>query len=555
MSRLSARTTRRLLLLVYVCFLLRGLFYSAMFPIWEGFDEYAHFAFVQYVASHGGLPRADTEVSREIGESLKLVPLPWMLRDWGPPYTTHDEYWRLPASERDLREARLYSLPRAWAGLPAEKALPIYEAQQPPLYYWLLSLPLRAALRFSLPGRLTLLRLLSVLLASLAIPLGYLLAVSVLGNREYALGITALISIMPGLMIDICRVGNDSLSVFLYTLLAYAALTFFASPGRRGTALLLALALGVGLLTKAYFLTAIPALGALLIFGFLLGRGADRAAALTGTAATGAALILSGWWYWRNHTLTGSWSGLMQDVTLRNVTLVELLRKVPQVDWRNALDSTFLSHIWFGAWSFLQVRYWIYHAYRFAALLALLGLLVFAVRALLGRGVPGVLLSSPKQLLILGSIYGFFWLGLFYHVLITFATSGQSSSAGWYLYCMVVVEVVLMTAGLLFLSPERLRRWVVPAATTSFGLLDIYTVHFLFIPYYTGLIAHKANGALEVFVPGQVSHAGFWNVLDRLRESKACFPAPLMLAVWVLYLAATFFLAGLSVRLVRRRLK
>lgn len=63
----------------------------------------------------------------------------------------------------------------------------------------------------------------------------------------------------------------------------------------------------------------------------------------------------------------------MPDVALHKLPLWELLRQVPRVDWKNALDSMILSHVWFGNWSFLQVRSWIYHIFRFLVPLSLLG--------------------------------------------------------------------------------------------------------------------------------------------------------------------------------------
>jgi hypothetical protein len=254
--------------LIWLCFLARGLFYTAMLPIWEGFDESAHFAYVQHVVHRGALPDSEARVSREVEESLKILPVPWMLRDWDPSYVTHDQYWRLPVQERNRRESSLRQLPRAWAGQPAEKNLPLYEAQQPPLYYWLLSVPLRAASGLLLPGRVLLLRLLSLLLASLAIPAGYRMARYVLRSHAGAVGVTALISVMPGLMIDVGRIGNDSLALPLYTLLVYAALIYMDEPDRRALAILMAISLGLGLLTKAYFLTAIPALATILLLHF-----------------------------------------------------------------------------------------------------------------------------------------------------------------------------------------------------------------------------------------------------------------------------------------------
>jgi len=50
--------------------------------------------------------------------------------------------------------------------------------------------------------------------------------------------------------------------------------------------------LGLGLLTKAYFLTAIPSVLAVLVYGWWKTRVAGRA-----IAAGLVSALLSGWWY------------------------------------------------------------------------------------------------------------------------------------------------------------------------------------------------------------------------------------------------------------------
>src|SRR6185503_15309837 len=97
------QTTRvpRLLLLVWTCFLVRGAFYSAAFPIWEGFDEWAHFAVIERMVEHGEpLVWRHAPVSREIEASLQLAPVPWELRYLSPPSVTQDDYCRLSAAGR-----------------------------------------------------------------------------------------------------------------------------------------------------------------------------------------------------------------------------------------------------------------------------------------------------------------------------------------------------------------------------------------------------------------------------------------------------------------------
>ncbi len=547
----------RLLLLIWICFLLRGIFYSVLFPLWEGYDEYPHFAFVQYMAAHHTLPAANvTPISREVQASLELTPLPWAIRDLGLP---HEEYWKLPEQERRRRQEQLQSLSRDEAGWPITRTeapsggnIMNWEAQQPPLYYWLMTYPLELARNTSLMGRVLLLRLLSVGLASFVVPLGFWIAHAVVQSREAALGVVAVAAVMPELMIDVCRVSNDSLAVLFYALLIYCTVRLLEAPVRTSVAALLAVSLGLGLLTKAYFLTALPAL--VVVVGLHAWResSARMSVVCKGAAALAAALCISGWWYWRNHTLTGTWSGVMAEAEAPRLSIWEFVQQIPRVDWRNGLESVLISHIWFGNWSFLQVRSWIYHGFRYVVPLALIGLvIIFVSRS--RRNARLSFISSRKNLLVVMAFYGFFWLGLLYHILLTFLAHGISASQGWYLYCLVTAEVLLTAAGLMAVLPERLQRWVLPAAASGFGLLDLYTVHFLLAPYYVGLTGHRAGGGLASFGFGQLRGLNLWEYLGRLVATKPFISVPEFLATWFCYLCATIGLVTMTFRLTRLR--
>lgn len=550
---LGVKSIRRVLLLVWICFLLRGFFYSSLFPLWEGYDEWAHFAFVEYLVTNRELPiSTQTRASRAVEESLRLLPLPWELRD--PPHLAHDAYWKLAPEEREQLQQRLDSLPAEWASEPANGRLLIYEGLQPPAYYWLLSWPMRAMAGTSLPARVVFLRYLSVILASLVIPLGFLTARHVFGDDRLALGVVTLVAAMPELMIDVSRVGNESLAIVLYSLLVYSTLKLVDNPDQVGRASSLGVTLGLGLITKAYFLTALPALA--IIFAWCLwSRPTVRMRVFaSGSLAVALATLLSGWWYWRNLLLTGTYSGLSESISLRDVPLFHLLQRVPQVNWRNAFDSVLLSHIWFGNWSSLQVRSWMYHFFMYVVLLAALGLIILVWRVWRKPTTGGFQSPQTGQLVVLVSFYGFFWLGQAYNVLLIFASKGASTSMGWYMYCLVVAEVVLVTIGLYTLLPARFHPWVLPLSTACFAALELYATHFLLVPYYTGLIAHKANGHLSVFHISQVRETGFVNIFQRLLINKPGFLSlPVLLVLWLLFLSATVGLVALGHRCAARR--
>lgn len=100
--------------------------------------------------------------------------------------------------------------------------------------------------RTSLLSRVIALRILSVLLASIAVPLAFTVARQVLGEEGKALGVTALLVLLPELMVNLARVGNESLALVLMTLALVYALKTVEQPERWSAWIALGLALGSG---------------------------------------------------------------------------------------------------------------------------------------------------------------------------------------------------------------------------------------------------------------------------------------------------------------------
>src|ERR1051326_5094905 len=100
-------TPCRLLFLVWIAFVVRGLFYCVQQPMWEGYDEWAHFAYIQHLAEYGRLPARTDTVSKEIRASLSLMPSAYGLNGFNLPLITHEDYWRLQPQERLVRSRAL----------------------------------------------------------------------------------------------------------------------------------------------------------------------------------------------------------------------------------------------------------------------------------------------------------------------------------------------------------------------------------------------------------------------------------------------------------------
>jgi hypothetical protein len=450
-----------------------------MLPIWEGYDEPYHFSFIQYWAANHKLPRSTTPVSREVESSLHLLPLSWeqRLQTITSPIFTEDSYWLLPETERDRLQKETRSIPPEW-GAQKGSGPAMYEAQQAPLFYWLMWVPIEWAKHSELASRVMLIRLLSVLTASLLVPIAYRTANLFLRSREQAIALTAVIVCMPELMTDISRVGNESLAIVAFSGLTMLLLLAVRARNERWF-VAAGIVLGLGLLTKAYFLTAIPAYIAIAAHS-VWGKPKPRKASFSVALGLCAALIVSFPWYWRAHSLTNSWSGEENDAAAAQQGIAHVIHSISHVNWIGGVTSVLVSHVWFGGWSFLKLPKGIYLLFALAMVVSAVGLIKLAFTNRL----------RSSHLLVLLTLYGFFWVGLLYDILVVYIGTGVSASDGWYMYAVVLPEMLLVTVSLYAVLPQHWRWAVLPLLALAFAGIDLYGVHALLMPYYTGLIRH-----------------------------------------------------------------
>src|ERR1035437_6719598 len=91
----SAMRAPRWLLAIWLCFLARAFFYGAALPLWEGYDEWSHFAVVQRMAFRGEpLVSRFSQIPRDVAASLQLAPVSWECRYLPPPSATHHHFPR-----------------------------------------------------------------------------------------------------------------------------------------------------------------------------------------------------------------------------------------------------------------------------------------------------------------------------------------------------------------------------------------------------------------------------------------------------------------------------
>ncbi len=478
-NRASMRT-RWWVALIGACFFLRLAFYATAFPLWEGFDEWSHFAVVRYMANGALLSPRSATLPLDVAASLQYVPLPPTLRNLPEGALSHQAFWALGAEDRAARLAAFRAIPLEFAALPSR--ISAYQTEQAPLYYWLMTPILRVFRGSSLETQVFALRWASIFLAVSLIPLVFLAGRAVFSDDRIALGCAAIVALMPELAVSMARVSNESLAVVLFSAVIWLTVR------QRGW-LALGVLLGLGLITKAYFLAA--------LVGVALTFFAPRAFAV--------AALIAGWWYVRNLLNTGTLTGMGESIVLRGTSSFRMLRAADTLPWRSAVQTTLLSHLYFGGWSSLTAPGWMYGPFYLAIILAALGLTGF---------------WRKQEIRSIGLIYGVFWLAQLYNVILIYVTKGTPTSMGWYLYAVIAAQVALTVAGL--------RRFFGGGAmvlgVALFGLLDLYSMHAIALPYYTGLAFPLPRGELfarlAVFKPSGVTEG-------------------VMAALWAAYLAAT----------------
>jgi hypothetical protein len=438
-------------------------------PLWEGWDEAYHYSYIQELVEHAALPvTGKTIISSEIATSFKYAPLSVANNlNTGASFTTFEEYWKLTPDERRLREHKLRTISPAERRTSADAPynFPSYEALHPPLFYFIAGGVYALSSHWDLPTRVFFLRLFCLLIGSTTIVLAFSITRYIWSDRRHLIVVPLLLAILPLFYSTVAAVSNDSLGVPLFSALVLLVLRYFNGPLRTRDAVAVGIALGLGLLTKAYFLTAVPAISVIFLSSYLRDRRRKRLVSHFVVIALVSSAIAA-WWYLRNYALYGNWSGMLEITRTANLSSIDRLGAVTRVPWGFSIMAMLKEHIWLGNTSAHGLSRAVY---RVGYLLIFLSIIGFVkTQWIRGRArLPGPPDNNSVTLLI---FYGFFLVGVLYHTLVNFILVGvPSGTGGWYLYAVIVPEVILLIYGFEGIAGEK-------AARISNGILILYAL-------------------------------------------------------------------------------
>jgi hypothetical protein len=490
--------------------------YSALLPLWEGFDEAFHYAYVETLWQTRRLPvLGRTLIPYDVFQSFQFAPVSAVVHRWIPEATSYHAWFPLPQTEKERRRSELERLPAE----PRVSARPNYEAHHPPLAYVFLAILDRAISGDPITVRVLLLRLFAAVLGTLLVYFGGAALCRTLEIPDRFAN-AALFTIFCSEMLyaTISHVANDWLAVGLSATFIAALADFVKKPERR-QARRAALWLAAGLLTKAYFLAF--ALLAVATAAVLLWRRRARFE----TVAAGGLLVLAlaGPWYARNLALYRNLSGTHEEFD--GIGIRQALAVAPQINW--AATAGFLSRgsLWTGNNSFTT-----FSRSTLNAVLALL-LLAAAAWALHWR-----LIQPAEQAVFAGIVL--FSIAVAYASCASFADrNGEVAGASpWYTQALLAP-----VAALAYLGMSRWKRFgpVVAACTAALWtwvLIATWTVKLF--PMYAG----------GVTAPMRVPEIWNWyahraGTYTRDLSLLALAPAPVLYAGLLVSLALAIWLS------------
>jgi hypothetical protein len=328
---------------IFALGVLNACIYSGLLPLWEGFDEPFHYAYVESLWQTHRLPvLGRTPIPNDVAKSWQLAPISYVVQRWIPQATSYDDWFLLPQAERERRRNELDGL-RADSGNISRKN---FEALHPPLAYMVLALFDWPMSKAPITVRVLVLRLVGALFSTVLLYFGATALCRALDVSERWTN-AALLTIFCSQMLyaTIAHIANDWLAVGLSAVFLASLANFIGKCDRR-SAVNAALWLAAGLLTKAYFL--VFTLLAFVVTAILIWR---RRARLS-TALTGGILVLAlaGPWYARNVILYKNVSGTQEEFD--GIGIRQTLAAAPRINWAATAGFLARGSLWTGNNSF-----------------------------------------------------------------------------------------------------------------------------------------------------------------------------------------------------------
>jgi len=489
----SERMAHWALALIVSLYLVLGMAYSLVNPVFESPDEALNYANIRYLVKERRLPVLEPDEVSKAHHPPLYYALGALLTFWVP-----DENFVAIVE----RENPFWAY-RSWEYGVDNKSLYLHDPE-------LEGFPYRDATL-----GIHLVRWLSLLMGAGAVLCVYGATRELFPRRRaVAVGATALVAFNPMFLFISGSVHDDALAnlVAAATLYVTAKVLVHGPTARRVIAL--GLLMGLAVLTKFTCLPVLPTVGFALLWRLLADRGRIgwREAARFGGIMIGLALLVSGWWFVRNQILYGDPTSLVREAEVWGTreNAPDLLAALGELGF--LYDSAW------GAFGYGQISMpaWTYWLVRLLGLVALGGLVLFWIRRRSGK-VPWE--RSLSALLILSTAPLVVFLVVFARM-----TVNAVANFGRYLFVTLTILASLCALGLNEWLAFRARTWLAAGLAVAMLALAIFALVGVLWPAYAPPAMLSPNYIREIVQPADVRFASSIRLVGYGTDRKHVLP-------------------------------
>jgi len=475
------------LLAGYLCL---GISHIAMLPPWEGFDETAHYSYLQQIADTGKLPRQKkARISQDVENYTLFAPVPYSSN---PPMQnnggyTYKAFFKLSSEIMNIGYDYVKSKPDKPRFFTEGRSIN-WQSQQPPLYYLLLSPIYFMTRHLSWGEEIFILRLISYLFAWSAILIGiYSFQQKSVNNPSLCwaiIGITLWPILFPSWFPAMARLGNDSLCALIMALIWFFLVKSSVEKISIKYSIIIGLLLGLGCITKAFFVPVSVGILSFYCFRFWMYEKIEFHKIIYYLSVAIICIIgVSGWWYFANWYQYGVLIGSDEMIALYDAGGFSkfIINNFQINKWIRGCLAFITTLSWCSSWS------WARPPYMYLAPMVLIVFVVFISYAISLRGLNKKSVFWLPLWCLLPVLLGFS-----FHVLIRIAlTSEGRGTSGYYLNFMIVPLGTALGSGFYRMWKNRTFKIMVIILSLYAIILSITTI-WAQVLLFSGII-YKAD--------------------------------------------------------------
>jgi hypothetical protein len=463
----------------------------AVLPPFEGFDENAHYSSIQQIADTGTIPRyGQSFLSTTVVDYRSHGPSPY--NSLTPPFDQNNgmTYAAFFNSQNHVEAyKKLYRESHTDRSFePSREAN--WQAQHPPLYYLLMAPFMKATASCSMVTQLFLLRLISFLLAFFGFLVGLrasLIYLSPKLREPIILGFLLYPFIAPMFFPEFARLGNDSLCLLLFAGVWAFLLRCLQNENDHKASFFMGIMLGLGLLTKAFFIPIEFGIGMFMLAHILAERGKKPLVLLRIKQLIWMfipALLLGGSWYVNNFLVYGSFVGGDDVITLAKVggLLENLEGNFSFFEFVRGIAATLVMWSWAGTWSLTRIN----EIFRIPLLALTIWLFCVYLRQAWQQKLTHKIwlpmwLSAP------------FFAGLIHHIFVGIALKGSGATPGWYIHILAPVIALMFAFGLAGIKYKQIWQRILLNSLLAYTVFFLILVNWMQMLLFAGFATKGDN--------------------------------------------------------------